>query len=425
MGDGNKTDASSSVGSESQDAGANTPADRMAPLDRAKDANSTLNAAAAAGDDTTALTQLLGVNAIVDQATLEQTVMAKADRVLTAKEQANERRRLNRTTAQIRRLEDQIAKALDRIERSRTVGQQTTHEKTLAKHEAQLSTLLADKEAIELRLQDLEAPSDAEQATHPTSRNRAIESRRDRLVQTGKITPFAPVGIDESPPVTQPEWTDAVNQDLIACLEPISSPELISAGDARSNVTSDDSTTDTAYKDDGDEVFYQTRLDKWAQRRHCLRQRVYSSPSDHPEPAEPLTTSIADEPFLPHPSIPDLVISKRFRVPGDIHHRLFDYQKTCLRWLWELHTQKAGGIIGDEMGLGKTVQIISFLGGMYYSRLLRGTRRHAYNEGDPSAAPPSVLLPTLIVCPATIMKQWVREFHQWWPPLKVLGSTQG
>ena len=28
-----------------------------------------------------------------------------------------------------------------------------------------------------------------------------------------------------------------------------------------------------------------------------------------------------------------------------------------LKWMWELHTQRAGGIIGDEMGLGKTVQV--------------------------------------------------------------------
>ena len=30
-----------------------------------------------------------------------------------------------------------------------------------------------------------------------------------------------------------------------------------------------------------------------------------------------------------------------------------------LKWMWELHTQRAGGIIGDEMGLGKTVQVRS------------------------------------------------------------------
>lgn len=39
-----------------------------------------------------------------------------------------------------------------------------------------------------------------------------------------------------------------------------------------------------------------------------------------------------------------------FVVPGRIYSRLFDYQQTGVKWLWELHTQRAGGIIGDEMG---------------------------------------------------------------------------
>ncbi len=27
--------------------------------------------------------------------------------------------------------------------------------------------------------------------------------------------------------------------------------------------------------------------------------------------------------------------------------------------------------------------------------------------------------PVLIVCPATVMHQWVSEFHSWWPPFRV------
>ena len=72
-----------------------------------------------------------------------------------------------------------------------------------------------------------------------------------------------------------------------------------------------------------------------------------------------------------------------------------------MQWLWELHRQKVGGILGDEMGLGKTIQIIAFLSGLYYSKIL--------GPGQPS----------IIVCPATVMKQWVQEFHKWWPPLRV------
>lgn len=72
-----------------------------------------------------------------------------------------------------------------------------------------------------------------------------------------------------------------------------------------------------------------------------------------------------------------------------------------VQWLWELHRQKVGGILGDEMGLGKTIQVIAFLSGLYYSKIL--------GPGQPS----------IIVCPATVMKQWVQEFHKWWPPLRV------
>jgi DNA excision repair protein ERCC-6 len=38
-------------------------------------------------------------------------------------------------------------------------------------------------------------------------------------------------------------------------------------------------------------------------------------------------------------------------VPAWINDRLFPYQRTGLQWMWELHRQKCGGILGDEMGL--------------------------------------------------------------------------
>jgi DNA excision repair protein ERCC-6 len=38
--------------------------------------------------------------------------------------------------------------------------------------------------------------------------------------------------------------------------------------------------------------------------------------------------------------------------------------------------------------------------------------------------------PVLIVCPSTLLHQWVHEFHQWWPEFRVAvlhesGSFQG
>ena len=65
------------------------------------------------------------------------------------------------------------------------------------------------------------------------------------------------------------------------------------------------------------------------------------------------------------------------------------YQQTGVRWLWELHCQQAGGILGDEMGLGKTIQIIAFLAGLSYSKIR--TRGSNYRQ---------VLLCRLSVCGA-------------------------
>lgn len=71
--------------------------------------------------------------------------------------------------------------------------------------------------------------------------------------------------------------------------------------------------------------------------------------------------------------------------------------------------QQAGGIVGDEMGLGKTIQLISFLVGLKVSRARdKGANTKYLGLG-----------PTLIVCPATVMHQWVKEFHKWWPPFRV------
>ncbi|KAK9827355.1 hypothetical protein WJX81_000181 [Elliptochloris bilobata] len=96
--------------------------------------------------------------------------------------------------------------------------------------------------------------------------------------------------------------------------------------------------------------------------------------------------------------LPDVVFDGGYRIPGDIYARLFDYQKTGVKWMWELHTQRAGGIVGDEMGLGKTVQVAAFLAGLHHSRRFR---------------------PSIVVCPATVLRQWLRELRCWYPPFRV------
>ncbi|CAG9466591.1 unnamed protein product [Pedinophyceae sp. YPF-701] len=95
----------------------------------------------------------------------------------------------------------------------------------------------------------------------------------------------------------------------------------------------------------------------------------------------------------------DVELEGGLRVPGVVYNRLFDYQRTGVKWLWELHSQRAGGILGDEMGLGKTVQLAAFLGALHHSGLFR---------------------PSLIVCPATVLRQWMRELHEWYPLFRVV-----
>ncbi len=162
--------------------------------------------------------------------------------------------------------------------------------------------------------------------------------------------------------------------------------------------------------DDGDEKIYRARLKNWTTKRRAARQKALER-SGVTQPTEATTTArdpleariVAgeqlDEWLMPHPTVPDTSLNDGLRLPGDIYPSLFSYQKTGVQWLWELYNQQVGGIIGDEMGLGKTIQVISFLAGLHHSGLLDK--------------------PVIVVAPATLMTQWVNEFHQWWPTLRV------
>ncbi|RVX74514.1 hypothetical protein B0A52_01640 [Exophiala mesophila] len=165
----------------------------------------------------------------------------------------------------------------------------------------------------------------------------------------------------------------------------------------------DDGIEDLRGLDDGTESLYQSRLQRWAKRRHRARLQASKNgvalAGESEEESEDISAQIAEEPYLPHPEVADTVFADGYKIPGDIYPSLFDYQKTGVQWLHELYTQQVGGIVGDEMGLGKTIQIISFLAGLHYSKKLNK--------------------PLIVVCPATVMKQWVNEFHKWWPPFRV------
>ena len=164
--------------------------------------------------------------------------------------------------------------------------------------------------------------------------------------------------------------------------------------------------------DDGNERLYQARLYSWVSRRSAARAKATVRAtgssialSDTPMDNVAANTEtqnghdLEEEWHQPHPVTPDTEFDGGYRIPGDIYPSLFDYQKTGVQWLWELYSQQVGGIVGDEMGLGKTIQVIAFLAGIHYSK--------------------KITKPIIVVAPATVMKQWVNEFHTWWPPFRV------
>ncbi|KAI1180263.1 SNF2 family N-terminal domain-containing protein [Nemania sp. FL0916] len=161
-----------------------------------------------------------------------------------------------------------------------------------------------------------------------------------------------------------------------------------------------DATIDLSKLDDGIEANYQRRLTDWVDRRSRARLRRQQAGHDNePSEEQPQDDQEEQEWFKPSPDEPDHNLKHGLKLPGDIYPALFDYQKTGVQWLTELYSQQVGGIIGDEMGLGKTVQVISFIAALHYSKRLAK--------------------PVLVVAPATVLQQWVNEFHRWWPPLRV------
>ncbi len=73
---------------------------------------------------------------------------------------------------------------------------------------------------------------------------------------------------------------------------------------------------------------------------------------------------------------------------------LFDYQRYGVKWLME----EPGRLLADDMGLGKTAQAITA-----FRALVRLGKT----------------LNALVVCPASLMETWRREFGRWAPELRV------
>ncbi len=82
--------------------------------------------------------------------------------------------------------------------------------------------------------------------------------------------------------------------------------------------------------------------------------------------------------------------------PASLQKTLRKYQRDGYRWLRTLDGYGMGGILADDMGLGKTVQVLSYLLAMKQN---------------------GQTLPSLIVCPASLVLNWAEECQKFTPEL--------
>ncbi len=92
-------------------------------------------------------------------------------------------------------------------------------------------------------------------------------------------------------------------------------------------------------------------------------------------------------------------------VPARIVAELRPYQRQGLDFLAYTSRMGIGAVLADDMGLGKTLQALAWL-------------QHLI-KADPKGGP------SLVVCPTSVMHNWMREAQQFAPKLKVLLLERG
>ncbi|KAL2919631.1 DNA repair protein rhp26 [Polyrhizophydium stewartii] len=394
---------------------------------------------------------LVGVR---DEPELQRSVMDQAARHMQEQVAEQERSRLAKTLRDKQDLRRQIDAMVARLNSAQTKdSERTSLRKRIADAEARLASLRRDEASIRRRLERGlggrrgGAASDGESAGGDDEGGGLQETARERLIRTGRITPFDRVNglgrsavaheADGGRPHAGPEDaphkgrgedgrspraskrrrgstaeshdgsdgefnpdSDGGQEDDLGGVEGSESDGGYSGKRTKAASVARMSRDEDRYKDDGDEVSYQRRLRAWAVERRLRRAKhTLGDAFDEDMARDELEQDLEREMCEPSGFAKDKSFEGGFSVPGEIYRQLFAYQRTCVKWLWELHCQEVGGLIGDEMGLGKTIQIIAFLAGLSFSGKLKG--------------------PVIVVCPATVLKQWVQEFHRWWPPMRV------
>jgi superfamily II DNA or RNA helicase len=105
---------------------------------------------------------------------------------------------------------------------------------------------------------------------------------------------------------------------------------------------------------------------------------------------------------------------------GELETVLRPYQKQGVAWLHFLRANGFGGILADEMGLGKTLQTLAFLQTCSSRRESAHSKNQPEERIDLSRLTSAATKPHLIVCPTSLVFNWVAEAKKFTPELKVL-----
>lgn len=85
--------------------------------------------------------------------------------------------------------------------------------------------------------------------------------------------------------------------------------------------------------------------------------------------------------------------------PETLLGELRPYQKNGLKWLYTNTTKGFGSCMADDMGLGKTIQVISLILQLKAENKLKN--------------------PAIVICPTTLIGNWMKELKMFGPSLKV------
>jgi SNF2 family DNA or RNA helicase len=106
-------------------------------------------------------------------------------------------------------------------------------------------------------------------------------------------------------------------------------------------------------------------------------------------------------------------------TPAAFAGTLRPYQERGLSWLHFLAKLGLGGILADDMGLGKTAQTLSLL----LAERADARSCNAADVGGGGVAPAAVgverILPTLLICPMSLVTNWQKEAARFAPSLRI------